>query len=150
MANRTHAVITAVSDDGSGGGDNASIIEIPKEHNELSQISSCLFIHPILCSNHTTVCFFNLVSYIFLCQEYSVPLSGELILFFLKFNITIMRQDSTVHRQLPKDTPGLLSRPGPVHCPIEHPSQTGREAHPQSSFSSTESTYTRLSLLPKL
>ena len=79
-----------------------------------------------------------------------MPLSGELILFFLKFNITIIRQDSTVHRQLPKDTPGLLSRPGPVHCPIEHPSQTGREAHPQSSFSSTEGTYTRLSSLPKL
>ena len=70
--------------------------------------------------------------------------------FLFKFNITIMRQDSIVHRLLPKDMPGLLPRPGPVHCPIEHPSQTGREAHPQSSFSSTESTYTRLSLLPKL
>lgn len=39
-----------------------------------------------------------------------MPLSGELILFFFKFNITIMRQDSTVHRQLPKHTPGLLLR----------------------------------------
>lgn len=39
--------------------------------------------------------------------------------FFFKFNITIMRQDRTVHRQLPKDRPGLLPRP--VHCPTEHP-----------------------------
>ena len=84
LARRTHAVITAVNDDGSGGRDDAPIIEIPKEHNKLSRVSSCLFIHPILCSNHTTLCFFNLVSYIFLCQEYSVPLSGELILFFFK------------------------------------------------------------------
>ena len=120
LAHCTHAVITAVNDDGSGGGDDAPIIEIPEERDKLSQISSCLFIHPILCSNHTTLCFFNLLSYIFLCQEYSVPLSGELILFFFfKFNSTIMRQDRTVHRQLPKDRPGLLPRP--VHCPTEHP-----------------------------
>ena len=81
-----------------------------------------------------------------------MPLSGELIIFFLfffflKFNITIMRQDRTVHRQLPKDRPGLLSRPGPVHCPAEHSRQVGREVHPQSSFSSTESTYIQLSSL---
>lgn len=73
--------------------------------------------------------------------------SSSFPFFFLKFNITIMRQDRTVHRQLPKDRPGLLSRPGPVHCPSEHPRQMSREVHPQSSFSSTESTYTWLSSL---
>ena len=68
--------------------------------------------------------------------------------FFFKFNITIMRQDRTVRSSFPKTQHSPQS--GSSALPTELPSQRGAEAHPQSSFSSTEGTYTRLSSLPKL